>query len=705
MKKLLLPAVVFLLSIGGVHAQTTRTFKPVVSPKVSTYIPPGGLSPNTAITGLGWEQSLGDLATAAHSIQQVNQVNLPGGVAGLDSNGYVTAPVIISVAGGPTRVTSNRMADYVNVKDFGAKGDALALNTTSLASTGSNTISVTDGSQLTVGMTVHGMSLQTFYPAFTYVTAITGNTVTLSASSLKTIPVGTILDFGGTDDSAAISASSTYACATHTGLFFPPGRYYAPSAVYGCKGLYVSFKHASLDSESTGVPSVPDQSQVFSLSGETESGELMNASTQNVSYIAGMFVASNSTNSYQHNVQSITGRNNDPYLLYTKADGSTGLATHDAVGQFITMSQASTNTFGNTWDWNHVLSLEAGSNGSAVIGEAEITNTRTTVGSDFDGSNTVGGYDEIYNCHSQCLYAHFFQNGSNSQPGLTNGLVFRRGTVSNIALGQLSASYPDASGVTSASGHVTDWAIYANGMGFFNTLHIGGGAAFGDVIPTSGFNVYSDGTINAPTVTTPSLVSNVANATTALNLGDSSSGFTPYIQFNMQGSGGAGTTSLMRIIASQPNTISFTYGTGVDLMDVQRSGIYINVPLSTNGGPLSVGPLTIGSFSMNNLPTGVVVGTKVWCYNCYSQAPLQYNYNTAGVELVWSGNAWVDPEGYPYGSTPSPPYLKLRSLTKAQILALSGMTEGSVVQDSDDHAAAIYENGSWHLVTLGATLQ
>lgn len=684
-------------------------------PTGTTLVPMSALAKQVAALLVGSQMAGVDISAAqvngtpvAQAIAQAatlvvsQQKGSPLGIAGLDANGNINTPLLVNVGGGITRTASLRMSDYVNVKDFGAKGDAQPETLTQPEPAGANSIQVDQPSRVSVGSLVHGSNGQLYFPAGTTVTSVSGNVVSLSAASNQAMPIGAALDVGGTDDSAALSAAATQACMSGQGMYFPPGRYYAPSAVYACQGMYVQLSHASMSSESTGLPSIPDQSQVIASSGEVVSADLRGAGTQNASFVAAMFNPSGTTNSYQHNVQSITGRNNDPYLLYTKPDGTTGMATHDAVGQFIAMSQPGSNTFGNTWVWNHVLGLEEGSNGSAVIGEAQIINSRDTPGDDFDGNNTVGGYDEIYNCHSQCLYAHFFQGAPNGVPGLTNGLVFRRGAVSNMILGQLSAAYPDANGNNNASGHVTDLALYSNGLGFLQRLHVGGGSSVGDVMPSAGMDVASDGSITAPSVTTAASTTTTQNVKSSLELGDPNSTQPPLIDFNMKN---GASSSLVRVITNQPNTLTILQGTGVDMADLSPAGLFLNVPFSTNGNTASLGPMTLARYTHDKLPSNnVPFGTFVVCSDCYPQGPLSNGYGAPGIMLMWNGMYWADGAGYVYGLSPAPAYATLHPMTRAQMRQLTGVSSGALVQDTDDNSPAVYENGAWHLLQIGNAL-
>ncbi|MBR0560516.1 hypothetical protein [Neokomagataea anthophila] len=610
----------------------------------------------------------------------------------------------VTIAGGTQRPLSDRLSDYVSIKDFGAKGDVVSKNVVENIKDGSSEIILDSIDNLKIGIIIHGAGADgKYFPDGTVINSINGNKVVLSANSINKIPVGTVLDFGGADDSVAISNAVEYACKNDLYVLYPSGRYYAPNVNYSCSGLYFKLDHASLSSASSGIPSNPDQSQIFSLSGSSIIGNLNSPQTQNVSYMSGVFSGTGSLNSYQHNIQSIVGRNNDPYNSYLNTDGKSVLATHDAVGQFISMSQPSTNTFGNTWVWNHVLGLDEGSNGSAVIGEAQILNNRTTNGSDFDGVNTVGGYDEIYNCTSQCLYAHFFQGSPNNKPGLTNGLVFRRGAVANIDIGQLAAAYVQPDGSTLASSHATDWAIYSSGLGFFQSLHVGGGNSIGDVMSNNGLNVTGDGTLNADNSNINKLNSQYSTVSRSLSLASNDKNITPVLDFINNNDGDS--SSIMRIISTEPGKLKFL-SNGSELLSIQNNGIYSSENITMNNNTISGAKLILSAVDHLHLPSGSIsAGLQVWCTDCYSRAPLQFNYNVPGIPVVWNGLNWTDLEGYLYGLTPNPLYLQLQSMSKAQILSIKGMSEGSMIQDNDDHAPVIYENGSWHLIQLGDVIK
>lgn len=47
---------------------------------------------------------------------------------------------------------------------------------------------------------------------------------------------------------------------------------------------------------------------------------------------------------------------------------------------------------------------------------------------------------------------------------------------------------------------------------------------------------------------------------------------------------------------------------------------------------------------------------------------------------------------------------QLKDMSRAQVLAIASPVEGMIVNDSDDHTPAVYENGSWYPLTLGTAL-
>ncbi|MFT8719123.1 hypothetical protein, partial [Acetobacter sp.] len=468
---------------------------------------------------------------------------------GLLAISCLSAVALVSVAVAVPSLPESHQTDGVNVRDFGAKGDVAQLVLASPVASGASQVTVTDAGQARSGETVGSLDL----PKGTVITNVSGNILTLSNAFMRPQLQGFHIDIGGTDDAHAVENALRYACKTHERLLFPGGRYYMSSLASPCSDVAVQLDRASIAFQSAGLPGVADQSQAMVRSVQTLAGQIAQAGTENIQYLSGVFQNTGQRASYQHNVQSVVGWNSDPYIIDRRSDGGLDYHTHDAVTQYLSMTQDPANTTGNSWVWNHVLDLKQGSNGSSIIGEAQIINDRTTRGNDFDGINTVAGYDEIYDCKSECLYAHFFQGRTpGGRPALTNGLIFRHGTVANMDIGQLTAAIPNQDGVTLAEQHKTDWGIYSSGLGFFNQLHVGGGQALGDSMPTGGLTVDEKGSLASPSILTSFL-----NATLALNLGSSVGQSAPFLQFTMQKTEGSSTApSVARWMMPKPGALA-----------------------------------------------------------------------------------------------------------------------------------------------------
>ncbi|NHN89361.1 hypothetical protein [Acetobacter conturbans] len=545
-------------------------------------------------------------------------------------------PPIVADGGTVGRTQEEHFADEINVRDFGARGDVSQVVVASTVGAGATQVSVSDIGDATVGSAVGALAL----PRGTTITHISGTVLTLSSPFAHDVPAGLRLDIGGTDDASAVQAAVNHACESHGRLLFRNGRFYFSSLSLPCTDIAVQLDRASIAWQSAGLPGIADQSQAMTRSAQIVGGQQSDGQTENVQYLSAIFSESGKKNSYQHNIQSVVGWNNDPYLTYTRPDGSLGYYTHDAVGQYLAMSQAPTNTNGNSWVWNHVLNLKEGSNGSSVIGEAQIVNDRTTGGGDFDGINTIGGYDEIYDCKSECLYAHFFQGRTpGGRPGLTNGFVFRHGLVSNMVLGQLTPAIPGKDGLSLAAQHQTDWAIYSSGLGFFDTLHVGGGKAIGDAIPSEGLNVDEKGSL-----TSPSILTSFLNATLAINIGSGVSSASPFVQFAMQKAGGA---SSARLEMSKPGVLTATVE-GAPVIGLHADGIFAHVDYRSDGkhGVYGIKSAQLAPVVFAHLDADHGAGTIAYCSDCYSTLA---GSSDRGMLVTWNGRKWVDGVGKAVG--------------------------------------------------------
>jgi len=125
------------------HASTVKVLAPksvvrmgvaATASSAGSYVPlyaNGGLSNTNTIAGLSWAALLGDTATYADN--SVQQADVGSTVAGLDSSGNVTAPVVGDMSAAKATATgstfsrslSTRAVDTINVKDFGAVCDGV----------------------------------------------------------------------------------------------------------------------------------------------------------------------------------------------------------------------------------------------------------------------------------------------------------------------------------------------------------------------------------------------------------------------------------------------------------------------------------------------------------------------------------------------------------------------------------------------------
>ncbi len=410
--------------------------------------------------------------------------------------------VVTAAVAATDHFPSDTTSGYVDVRDFGAKGSAFVRSLIAEAPAGTHRLTVQTPDGLASGMRIQADGI----PAGSTISEISGRDVTFSSSAgqglTRPLHPTDLVDFVPDDDTDAFRAAYKTACEHNETVIVPAGRYYISGNVTAC-AVPTLLLGATQTTGSSGFPNVTDQSQIMGGVGAGLSYRFTAARGEEAAVIFGDFESSGGRQDYQKNAESIRITNNDRYQKWIDAEGASHTASHDAVGQFILAQQPSTNNFGHTWAWNHVLQIDDGSNGSSVIGEAQIINMRSYDGDDFDGGNTVAGYDEIYNCKHECLYAHYFQGGLNGHYGLLDGLVFRHGTVHNIILGQLTPGERDADLRVSAAQHLTDFALYANGLAFFQSLHIGGGPAKGDQVPEAGLTVESSGALSAPSIAAP----------------------------------------------------------------------------------------------------------------------------------------------------------------------------------------------------------
>lgn len=117
---------------------------PVLASGISPYTPtrpPGGLDAATGVPALWQNATIGQIGAMADGSLQQSDKGAPGGVAGLDASGAVTAPVSgdLSAATARTgaqgaigRPLADRFADHLNAKDFGLTLDGKTDDTAAL---------------------------------------------------------------------------------------------------------------------------------------------------------------------------------------------------------------------------------------------------------------------------------------------------------------------------------------------------------------------------------------------------------------------------------------------------------------------------------------------------------------------------------------------------------------------------------------------
>ena len=502
---------------------------------------------NGATGGLQTNRVFGDLTygrvqtpSGSQTLQQA--LASGGGGSGIQAQGgNVSNTVRTSILpGAVSRSVAAAAADVVSVKEFGAAGNAFVVPLSADVASGAATLPFAAGTlpALTVGESVQGNGI----PTGATVGSFTSSSVTLAGSvTLNSAePLGGSVFFAPTDDAPAFVKAEA-AIGNAGTIYVPPGVYWLQEAVPQTPGIRYVLDGASFTTASTSVPNFADQSMVQGLLTHGISAQFGSLGQQATEVISAYAPPVTSHVSYQDNAQEIRLTNAQPYTTWTDNAGASHTASHDQVGQFIIAEHAGTNTNGATWDTNWVLGIDAGSNGGAILQEAQVINNRTSPVTEVDSVNTISGYDWIFNGASRSTYALFLQgNATGGGPGLENGIVARYGSVKSAVLAIRVAGYQNASGVVTTH---TDYArIFSDGSIFGQSLHVGGGQTTGDVLPTAGFTVDANGNVLAPTATVNGVLnapgfSVNGNPSGAVVLGNKTTTTYPTIDFYQDGNG------------------------------------------------------------------------------------------------------------------------------------------------------------------------
>ncbi len=460
--------------------------------------------------------------------------------------------VMLSLRAGPPALAGG--AGAVNVRDFGALGTVVSRPLAAAAASGSHVMRFAAAPPVQVGELVTGMNV----PPNDRVVASAADGVTLSIGLAAADEVGTVVDFCPHDDSPAFLAAEA-ALPTGGVVDVPSGRYYLGRAIPETAGITYRLDAATAAFGSAGIPNFTDQSQVQGLIADAVSRQFASSMQENLQFLSAYAVPTGSHVSYQKNVQSIRLTDSDPYTRWTDAGGIAHAASHDLVGQFIIAEMPPSNFAGGLWDTNWVLGLDAGSQGGAILQEAQIINRRSVAVTELDDLDPVSGYDWIFDGTVRDAYGLLLQgNVAGGGPGLESGILFRRGAIRAAILANRTAAYAGPDGHVGR--HLDNFHVMEDGSLFAQRLHVGGGdstgSAAGEILPGAGLSVDATGAVVAPTVTAGQTLNAVGfsvtgNANGAIALGSKTAALTPLVDFN------SGAASSCRILGDVGSNLDF----------------------------------------------------------------------------------------------------------------------------------------------------
>lgn len=517
------------------------------------------------------------------------------GSAGGDAS---AADVTPRLAGALPRTLAAHMADAANVRDFGALGDVVSRPIAAAVPSGSRLLTFPAPLPVHAGERVTGQNV----PPGTTVVASTGASVTLSSGLAAADDAGTLIDFCPHDDGPAFVAAQA-ALPDGGVVSVPSGRYYLGAPVPDVAGIAYRLDGATVAHGSAGVPNFTDQSQIQGLVADALSRQFASSMQENLQFLSAYAVPTRSHVSYQKNVQSIRLTDSDPYARWTDAGGP-HVATHDLVGQFIIAEMPASNRDGGLWDTNWVLGIDRGSQGGAILQEAQIINGRTSAVSELDDLDPISGYDWIFDGATRDTYGLLLQGRTGGGgPGLESGILFRRGAVRAAILANRTAAYADRDGHVRR--HLDNFHVMADGSLFAQALHVGGGDSTGSVagetLPTAGLSVGTDGTVTAPDVTVAHTLNAVGfsvtgNANGAVALGSRTIALTPLVDFE------SGRSSSCRVSGNVGSNLDFA------CLDPADGRLVTDLILYPAGAAFRV-PARFPSIEVGGLVAGAVTAT------------------------------------------------------------------------------------------------
>ncbi len=447
--------------------------------------------------------ALADGPTALTLQQRFSSGPSLGAAGAVRAAGGDTSATVATVngAGAVARRWADRLADRLNVRDFGATADARSAVLGQAVPAGSTVLPLAGPASPVAGQAAVGA----FLAVGTTVASVSSGggivSVTLSVPTPAGAAAGAPLDFATHDDTAAFAAALAAAVAPAQ-IVVPPGRYWLTGYPGNKPGVTWVSEGASF-TQNGGIAEQVDQSIMQQAGGA--GFEIVKRMTS-VAGEEGLFMPidaepSGSTASFQKNALHMVLYQNDPSAYAFRGDATT--ATHDLVGVSVQAHCPASNgrcsLFGSNW----VNFLDAGSDGPSTANETQIIDNRAAGVPEMDSWNNVGAVDYIVTGQSPATNVMTIQGTSAAGAGAYDGIVFRSGAIGRRLLVQRTAGAQDNTGVVHA--HVDTLWLGADGSLFGQTLHVGGGSASNDVLPSAGLSVDAGGNVSAPSVATSSL--------------------------------------------------------------------------------------------------------------------------------------------------------------------------------------------------------
>ncbi len=408
--------------------------------------------------------------------------------------------------GAVARRWADRLADRLDVRDFGARADAgravldhaVAAGSTVLPLAG---LSVPQAEAPRAGAPRAGQAaIGAFLAAGTTIASVSSSggvvSVTLSAPTSANAAAGAPLDFASHDDTAAFKAALAAATAPAQ-IVVPPGRYWLSGYPGDKPGVSWILEGASF-TQKGGIAEQVDQSIMQGAGG---AGLAIVKRMTSITGEEGLFMPidaepSGSANGFQKNGMHVVLYQNDPSSYAFRGDAVT--AAHDLVGISVQARCPASNTrcslFGSDW----VNFLDAGSDGPSTANETQIIDNRAAGVPEMDSWNNVGAVDYILTGTSPATDVMTIQGTSKAGAGAYDGIVFRNGAIGRRLLVERTAGVRDGTGVVRS--HSDTLWLGADGSMFGQTLHVGGGAAGNDALPSAGLSVDARGNVSAPSV-------------------------------------------------------------------------------------------------------------------------------------------------------------------------------------------------------------